>query len=272
MDEGDLEEWMNVDNALATGRHYSDSEIVQVVVYQDKEDSGEERCCNENEEDTGERISIHRLIKITSELLKGLEQRSFITEQEECYQKNSAYLGENGVALSFHGFLPFLCACKKSEQTPYQRMDEQVIREFTENNARSFLFLEHGHRFGAEGVCCDGFPRFENAVVYGSFGTSPPYRQECPSDEDSVRECFRWFVLIEARGSALPVIVKAPLFIVYDNPVQKMLFSVKQHQVEASVNPFLSFSVNSREIIAVALFFASLPKHSDPDFGEELMH
>ncbi|KFD56815.1 hypothetical protein M513_02492 [Trichuris suis] len=53
-----------------------------MVVYQDKEDSGEQRCCNENEEDTRERISIDRLIKLTSELLKGLEQRSFITEQE----------------------------------------------------------------------------------------------------------------------------------------------------------------------------------------------
>ncbi|KFD51910.1 hypothetical protein M514_07239 [Trichuris suis] len=82
MDEGDLEEWMDVDNAFATGRHYSDSEIVQMVVCQDKKDSGEERCCDENEEDTGERISIDRLIKITSELLKGLEQRSSITEQE----------------------------------------------------------------------------------------------------------------------------------------------------------------------------------------------
>ncbi|KFD50278.1 hypothetical protein M513_08906 [Trichuris suis] len=54
MDEGDLEEWMDVDNALATGRHYSDSEIVQMAVYQDKEDSGEERCCNENEENRRE--------------------------------------------------------------------------------------------------------------------------------------------------------------------------------------------------------------------------
>ncbi|KFD53560.1 hypothetical protein M513_05476, partial [Trichuris suis] len=48
-------------NAHFEKQCYSDSEIVQMVVCQDKEDSGEEKCLNENEEDTEERISIDRL-------------------------------------------------------------------------------------------------------------------------------------------------------------------------------------------------------------------
>ncbi|KAG7157208.1 Jerky protein-like 10 [Homarus americanus] len=44
--------------------------------------SDEDESSEENEEDVRDRISIDRLITLTTELLAGLEQRSFVSEQE----------------------------------------------------------------------------------------------------------------------------------------------------------------------------------------------
>ncbi|KAG7157951.1 hypothetical protein Hamer_G025996 [Homarus americanus] len=44
--------------------------------------SDEDENSEENEEDVRDRISIDRLIALTTELLAGLEQRSFVSEQE----------------------------------------------------------------------------------------------------------------------------------------------------------------------------------------------
>ena len=81
LDEDNIDEWMNVDDNAPVVHHYTDSEIVEMVISPEKQAS-EGESSDENEEDITERISIDRLIQLTGELLKGLEQRSFITEQE----------------------------------------------------------------------------------------------------------------------------------------------------------------------------------------------
>ncbi|KFD45562.1 hypothetical protein M514_13564 [Trichuris suis] len=68
--EDNLEEWMEADNALAT-HHCTDSEIVQMIVSQNKEGNQGESC-DEKEQKAAKKIPIDRLIQLTSELLKGL--------------------------------------------------------------------------------------------------------------------------------------------------------------------------------------------------------
>ena len=67
---------MNLDKNTTTVHFYTDSEIAQIIGTS-KQQASEEN----SEEDVAERISIYRLIKLTGELLKGLEQRNFICEQ-----------------------------------------------------------------------------------------------------------------------------------------------------------------------------------------------
>ena len=53
-------EWLNADDNVTTIHHYTDSEIVQMVVSPEKNDS-EEESSDGNEEGVRERISIDRL-------------------------------------------------------------------------------------------------------------------------------------------------------------------------------------------------------------------
>lgn len=73
---------MDVDDNVPTVHHYTDSEIVDMVVHPERNKSYEDESSDENEEEWKERISIDRLITLTNELLAGLEQQSFISEQE----------------------------------------------------------------------------------------------------------------------------------------------------------------------------------------------
>ena len=82
VDEDKIEEWMIVDDDDAPVVHYyTDSEIIEMVVSPEQHAS-EGESDDQNEEDVAERISIDRLIQLTGELLKGLEQRNFISKQE----------------------------------------------------------------------------------------------------------------------------------------------------------------------------------------------
>lgn len=82
INEDVLTEWMDVDDNVPTVHHYTDSEIVDMVVHPERNKSYENESSDENEEEWKERISIDRLITLTNELLAGLEQQSFISEQE----------------------------------------------------------------------------------------------------------------------------------------------------------------------------------------------
>lgn len=80
-----LMEWMDVDENVPTVRHYTDSEIVDMVTNPEKNactSSDKDKTSDEDEENVKEIISIDRLITLTTELLAGLEKQSFITEQE----------------------------------------------------------------------------------------------------------------------------------------------------------------------------------------------
>ncbi|KAG7157331.1 putative Jerky protein-like 71 [Homarus americanus] len=85
INEDVLTEWLDVDDNVPTVHHYTDSEIVDMVKSPERNactGSDEDETSEENEEDVRERISIDRLITFTTELLAGLEQRSFVSEQE----------------------------------------------------------------------------------------------------------------------------------------------------------------------------------------------
>ncbi|KAG7163490.1 Jerky protein-like 7 [Homarus americanus] len=80
-----LTEWLDVDDNVPTVHHYTDSEIVDMVKSPERNactGSDEDESSEEDEEDVRDRISIDRLITLTTELLAGLEQRSFVSEQE----------------------------------------------------------------------------------------------------------------------------------------------------------------------------------------------
>ena len=55
-------EWLHADDDVPTIHHYTDSEIVHMVVSPEK-NSSEEESNDENEKDVTERVSIDRLIK-----------------------------------------------------------------------------------------------------------------------------------------------------------------------------------------------------------------
>ena len=61
-------EWLHADDNVATIHHYTDSEILHMVVSPEKNVS-EEESSDENEEGVRERISIDRLIKNCSNFL-----------------------------------------------------------------------------------------------------------------------------------------------------------------------------------------------------------
>ncbi|KAG7171893.1 putative Jerky protein-like 65 [Homarus americanus] len=85
VNEDVLTEWLDVDDNVPTAHHYTDSEIVDMVKSPERNactGSDEDENSEENEEDVRDRISIDRLITLTTELLAGLEQRSFVNEQE----------------------------------------------------------------------------------------------------------------------------------------------------------------------------------------------
>ncbi|KAG7166753.1 Jerky protein-like 12 [Homarus americanus] len=85
INEDVLTEWLAVDDNVSTVHHYTDSEIVDMVKSPERNactGSDEDESSEENEEDVRDRISIDRLITLTTELLAGLEQRSFVSEQE----------------------------------------------------------------------------------------------------------------------------------------------------------------------------------------------
>ena len=73
--------WLHDDDNVPTIHHYTDFEIVHLVVSPEKNGSEEENS-EGNEEDVREQIYVDRLIKLTTELLCGLRQLSFISEQE----------------------------------------------------------------------------------------------------------------------------------------------------------------------------------------------
>ncbi|KAG7157696.1 Jerky protein-like 43 [Homarus americanus] len=70
LSEEQLEEWMDVDKDAPIVYQLSDEEIVEMVKKR------------EEEEDIKKRISIDRCIQLWTELITGLEQKNFITEQE----------------------------------------------------------------------------------------------------------------------------------------------------------------------------------------------
>ncbi|KAG7163044.1 putative Jerky protein-like 67 [Homarus americanus] len=85
INEDVLTEWLDVDDNVPTVHHYTDSEIVDMVKSPERNactGSDEDESSEENEEDVSKRISIDRLIALTTELLAGLEQRSLVSEQE----------------------------------------------------------------------------------------------------------------------------------------------------------------------------------------------
>ncbi|XP_042230430.1 jerky protein homolog-like [Homarus americanus] len=85
INEDVLTEWLDVDDNVPTVHHYTDSEIVDMVKSPERNactGSDEDESSEENEEDVRDRISIDTLIALTTELLAGLEQRSFVSEQE----------------------------------------------------------------------------------------------------------------------------------------------------------------------------------------------
>ncbi|KAG7174714.1 Jerky protein-like 11, partial [Homarus americanus] len=84
INEDVLTEWLDVDDNVPTVHHSTDSEIVDMVKSPERNactGSDEDESSEENEEDVRDRISIDRLITLTTELLAGLEQRSFVSEQ-----------------------------------------------------------------------------------------------------------------------------------------------------------------------------------------------
>ncbi|KAG7168483.1 putative Jerky protein-like 69 [Homarus americanus] len=70
---------MGVDKDAPIVYQLSDEEIVEMVKKREEED---DEASDEEEEDIKERISIDRCIQLCTELITGLEQKSFITEQE----------------------------------------------------------------------------------------------------------------------------------------------------------------------------------------------
>ncbi|XP_063794663.1 jerky protein homolog [Pseudophryne corroboree] len=81
LNEENLAEWMEVDVETPVVRHCTDSEIIDMVLNPAKiteSDDGDSEDENVIEIPTG----IDKLIEMTSELIKGLEQRNFVTEQE----------------------------------------------------------------------------------------------------------------------------------------------------------------------------------------------
>ncbi|XP_072254361.1 tigger transposable element-derived protein 2-like [Pyxicephalus adspersus] len=84
INEDVLREWMDVDDTVPPVYHYTDSEIVDMVrsLERNTRTGDEDESSDENEEDVREKISIDRLITLTTELLDGLEQQSFVSEQE----------------------------------------------------------------------------------------------------------------------------------------------------------------------------------------------
>ncbi|XP_064420150.1 tigger transposable element-derived protein 2-like [Latimeria chalumnae] len=82
LSEDNIEEWMDVDIDAPVGHQLSDSEIVEMIVNSDKNKENKGETSDENEEDVAEKISIERCIHLATELIAGLEQRSFITGQE----------------------------------------------------------------------------------------------------------------------------------------------------------------------------------------------
>ena len=70
MDEDKFGKWTNVDKDAVTFHHYTDSEIMHTVVSPQQLTSGGESS-DENEEDV-----TNRLIQLTGEPLKGLEQQT----------------------------------------------------------------------------------------------------------------------------------------------------------------------------------------------------
>ena len=84
LSENILTEWMNYnDNVSMT--HNTDSRILNMVentFENTRIDNYKDEQCDNSEEEIKERKSLDRLIALTFELLTGLEQKSFISEQE----------------------------------------------------------------------------------------------------------------------------------------------------------------------------------------------
>ena len=78
MDKDNIEEWMTIDDDAPVDHYYTDSEIVEMIITPEQPVS-EGESSDENEKDVAERISIDRFIQLIDELLKGLEQRNFIS-------------------------------------------------------------------------------------------------------------------------------------------------------------------------------------------------
>jgi hypothetical protein len=80
LDEEAAEECLNVDNGTHVVLQLADSEIVHMFMHSNK------GVDNDDQIDEGtnkeEHISIDKSINLTEELIKGLEQRSFISEQQ----------------------------------------------------------------------------------------------------------------------------------------------------------------------------------------------
>ena len=83
------EEWMNNNDESVPVFLYrnTDCEIVDIILKPDDK-KGNERdgiCCDDGENDSGEdeeKLSIENLIELLGDLIKGLEQRTFVTEDE----------------------------------------------------------------------------------------------------------------------------------------------------------------------------------------------
>lgn len=80
--EENVDEWMNVDSDAPTVHQYSDAEIVDMVLHPNKSDDESEDEASSDEDEP--RVNIDKIIDLSSELIKALEQRdaSLISEQE----------------------------------------------------------------------------------------------------------------------------------------------------------------------------------------------
>jgi hypothetical protein len=77
LDEGAVEECLNLDNNAPVVLQPTDSKIVDIVIHPDRGSTTDEDDDNNEEE----KISIDKCISLTEELIHGLEQKSFIIQQ-----------------------------------------------------------------------------------------------------------------------------------------------------------------------------------------------
>lgn len=79
MDEDTFRECLSIDENAPVVHQLTDGEIAQMVL----NPNGEESDSSQSEEEViEEKISIDRCLKLTEELLRGMEQKSFFTEQD----------------------------------------------------------------------------------------------------------------------------------------------------------------------------------------------